>query len=183
MTCRAARYAKVPRRRENKGVALVMVLLLLLVVTLLGLAGMRGTLLQERMAGNVAARGIAFQAAESVLREAEAYAATRPPLPAAGAGCAGGLCGMPIGGAASAWEADGFWRAVGGYRISALESAGDLARYVVEDLGLGESQDCTTSIDLSASGCAATVQRYRVIAYSQLANGSEVILQSRYEVP
>ena len=177
------RSVGMPARGAHQGMALVTVLLLLLVVTLIGLAGMRGTLMQERMAGNVAARGIAFQAAESVLREAEAYAATRPAIPAAGSGCTSGVCGMPINGAVSAWESTGFWKSAGGYRVSSLEGGGDIARYVIEDLGLGESQDCTTSIDLSASDCAATVQRYRVIAFSQLDNGSEVVLQSRYEVP
>lgn len=58
-------------RKAQQGAALVVVLLLLLVVTLLGLAGIRGALLQERMASNAVARSFAFQAAEAVLREAE----------------------------------------------------------------------------------------------------------------
>ncbi|GAB2522278.1 pilus assembly PilX family protein [Lysobacter humi (ex Lee et al. 2017)] len=65
------RQRPAPRVAHERGAALVVVLLLLLVVTLLGLAGIRGALLQERMAANAVARSYAFQAAEAVLREAE----------------------------------------------------------------------------------------------------------------
>ena len=54
-----------------RGIALLVSLLLLLITTLLALAGLRSTTLQERMSGNLYARGLVFQAAESVLRQAE----------------------------------------------------------------------------------------------------------------
>ena len=47
------------------------VLILLLVMTLLALAVLRGTLLEERMSANMYDRSLAFQQAESALREAE----------------------------------------------------------------------------------------------------------------
>lgn len=53
------------------GVALVVVLILLLVMTLLGLAVVRSTLLEEKMSSNLYDRSLAFQSAESALREAE----------------------------------------------------------------------------------------------------------------
>jgi type IV pilus assembly protein PilX len=46
-------------------------LILLLVMTLLSLAGLRGTGMQERMASNLRDRNLAFQSAESALRAAE----------------------------------------------------------------------------------------------------------------
>jgi type IV pilus assembly protein PilX len=64
-----------PSRRQHRGVALIVVLLLLLVMTLLGLASLRSTLLQERMGAALFDRSIAFQAAESALREAEIFVA------------------------------------------------------------------------------------------------------------
>jgi len=54
-----------------QGIALLVSLLLLLITTLLALAGLRSTTLQERMSGNLYARGLVFQAAESILRQAE----------------------------------------------------------------------------------------------------------------
>ena len=47
--------------------ALVVALVLLVAVTLIGLAGIRGTALQEKMAGNYYDRETAFQAAEAAL--------------------------------------------------------------------------------------------------------------------
>ena len=58
--------------KRERGVTLIVVLLLLLVMTLLGLASLRGTLLEERMSAATYDRGIAFQQAETALREAEA---------------------------------------------------------------------------------------------------------------
>jgi type IV pilus assembly protein PilX len=52
---------------HQRGMALVISLVLLVVVTLVGLAGMRGTILQERMAGGAYDRETAFQAAEAAL--------------------------------------------------------------------------------------------------------------------
>jgi len=59
-----------PRRRQN-GAALVIVLILLLVMTILGLATLRGAIMEERMSANLFDRGLAFQSAEIGLRDAE----------------------------------------------------------------------------------------------------------------
>lgn len=56
------------RGYRQRGVALVIALVLLIAVTLIGLAGIRGTTLQERMAGNYYDRETAFQAAEAALQ-------------------------------------------------------------------------------------------------------------------
>jgi len=53
--------------RWQRGMALVVSLILLITVTLVGLAGMRGTILQERMAGGAYDRETGFQAAEAAL--------------------------------------------------------------------------------------------------------------------
>lgn len=56
----------------QRGATLAVVLILLLVMTLLGVFVLRGTLMEERMAAGTVDRSMAFQAAESALREAEA---------------------------------------------------------------------------------------------------------------
>lgn len=66
---RTVRPSGLPHRQ--RGVALVVALVLLLVVTLLGLASMRGTSLQERMSANMYDRSLAFQRSEAALRAAE----------------------------------------------------------------------------------------------------------------
>lgn len=67
------RGGRLPRsiRNNHRGVALIVSLVLLVVATLIGLAGIRGTTLQERMAANMYDRSLAFQRAESALRAAE----------------------------------------------------------------------------------------------------------------
>lgn len=90
-------YHPSARARAQSGVALVIVLILLLVMTLLGLASMRGTLMEERMSANMYDRGLAFQAVEAALREAETRVST-PGVIASfpAAGCTGGLCSRPV---------------------------------------------------------------------------------------
>lgn len=62
--------------RAQRGVSLVVVMILLLIMTLLGLALIRTTLLEERMTANLFDRSLSFQAAESALRDAEAQIQT-----------------------------------------------------------------------------------------------------------
>jgi type IV pilus assembly protein PilX len=65
------RRSPATRSRAQRGVALVVGLILLLVATLIGLAASRGTMLQERMSANTFDRSLAFQRGESALRAAE----------------------------------------------------------------------------------------------------------------
>ncbi len=58
-------------RSTQRGVALAVALILLVVAVMLGLAASRGTLMQERMSANMYDRSLAFQRAESGLRDAE----------------------------------------------------------------------------------------------------------------
>jgi type IV pilus assembly protein PilX len=67
----ADRYANTPARQH--GAALVVSLMLLLVLTILGITGMYTTTLEEKMAGNMRDREIAFEAAERTLRYAERW--------------------------------------------------------------------------------------------------------------
>jgi len=171
--------------QRQGGVALVVVLLLLLVVTLLGLAVMRTTILQERMSANSVARSGAFQVAEAGLRAAEAFAAGIDPSSIPSAGCVAGVCARPANpGDAPAWAASGFWDAPSGSGyLLAEEVNGFQAKYVIEDYGKADSDSCTGSIDMSAPPCDPKIQVYRVTVRSKAPDGADVTLQSLYEVP
>ncbi len=161
---------------RQRGIALVVTLLLLLIVTLLGLAAMRGTLLQERLAANAMARAFAFQAAEAVLREAEGDAEDRPEPPAAG--CVNGICAEPSQ-EIPAWQAGDFdWEDDGraGTEIEGIES-----HYVIEPWG-EDSSACPSSVDMK-SECGTPAQVYRITVRSAAPDGAEVMLQSLYRVP
>ncbi|WP_018935893.1 PilX N-terminal domain-containing pilus assembly protein [Thioalkalivibrio sp. ALJ24] len=60
-------------RATQRGSALIVGLILLLVVTILAIAGMQDTLLQERMSGHWHDRNLAFQASEAALRQGEGW--------------------------------------------------------------------------------------------------------------
>lgn len=57
--------------RSQRGAALIFGMIMLLLLTLIGVAGMQNTLLQERMVGAMRERQTAQQTAEAVLRYAE----------------------------------------------------------------------------------------------------------------
>jgi type IV pilus assembly protein PilX len=67
-----------PCTRHQRGIVLVVALILLLVVALSGLAVMRGTIMQNKMSANFYDREIAFQAAQTALREGEVKVQNAP---------------------------------------------------------------------------------------------------------
>ena len=67
------KHLTLPGRRRQRGTVLAVSLLILLVVTLLTVSNMQSSILEEKMAGNNNDRNVAFQAAESGLREAEVF--------------------------------------------------------------------------------------------------------------
>lgn len=72
-----------PISHRQRGMVLIISLIILLVLTLLGLAAMQNTSLEERMAGNFRSQTVALQAAESSLRAGEGWLGIRTDLPAA----------------------------------------------------------------------------------------------------
>ena len=80
-----------PTLGKQGGAILFVGLILMVVLTLLAFTALRTATMQERMAGNVRDRGIAFQAAESALRAAEKYlslSSTPPSATLSGTTCA-----------------------------------------------------------------------------------------------
>ena len=92
-------------RRAATGAVLITGLLILAVMTILGLGFMRGTILQERMTGNLKEQAGAFQAAEAALQAALTaieQSASPPELDAWGAGSLVEACKVTDSDAASA---------------------------------------------------------------------------------
>jgi type IV pilus assembly protein PilX len=177
-------FLHAPRARQ-RGVVLVVVLLLLLVMTILALASMRGTLMEERMAANLVDRSYSFQATEAALREAEIFVAQNKPTP--GAGCTAGVCGIPNPDNPPVWLDAAVWAAApeATYNVGSVTAK---PKYIIELLAndnIPGSGSCTTSGDVSESAdtCGELESRYRITARSQAAGRAEVLLQSIYAVP
>jgi type IV pilus assembly protein PilX len=66
--------------QRQRGAAMVIALIMLLILTVIGTATARMTLLEERMTGNTQDHRVAFQAAEAALREGEDFL-EQPVLP------------------------------------------------------------------------------------------------------
>ena len=176
---------------NQRGAALVVVLLLLIVVTLLGLAALRGGLMQERMAMNTYARSMAFQAGETALRQAEAQASGLATTAfdgiAAGACNAAGLCAAPNyfanANSSPAWQASGFWDGTSGYATAASATNGITPKYVIERMGSAPITE-QAAVDLLSDSQPPTAFRFfRITVRSKAADGSEVLMQSMYRTP
>ena len=170
-------------RGGQSGAALIVVLMMLVVVTLLGLASMRGAIMQERMAANTISRGMAFQGAEAGLRQAEIVVRDGS-VGFPSSGCSGGLCAMPLPNADAPWAAADFWKN-GAFREGTAVNTANGAitpKFVIEDFGAsvsgGGASDC---IDASKACIPTTEQSvFRITAYAATATGAEVIVQSLY---
>jgi type IV pilus assembly protein PilX len=164
-----------PTSSRQRGVALAVVLILLLVVTLIGVASLRGVVLEERMAANQYDRSLAFQAAEAALRLGEKHVADHVPTPADGAACDAGVCPKPIEGDPPRWEAEDAWQSVEMEALGPL--AGEAPQYIIEYLG--DTFPCDPN---DPAGTANECKRYRITARSQPGgeDRASVVLQSIY---
>jgi type IV pilus assembly protein PilX len=173
---RRTRPLVAPARRQ-RGATLVVVLILLLVMTLLGLASLRSTVLEERMTSNLLDRSLGFQVAEAGLREAEATLSPNPDFTGIAPGTCNnaGLCARPDPTAMERWLDPGFnqWR-VG----SVFDPTTAAPQYIIEDMGEGPNwRDCDR---LSPIHPLCLTPRYRVTVRSQQDGRASVLLQTIY---
>lgn len=124
---------------HQEGAVLLIGLIMLLLMSIIGLAAVRGTNLQELMAGNARDKQIAFQAAETALRKAELVVDGQNP-PNIGTDI--GMINQAATGASSEYWRNGFaWDPVSGVQKTvevndALEFVQAKPRYVVEKLNV-----------------------------------------------
>lgn len=161
---------------KQAGASLIVALILLLILTMIGVAGMQDTTLQEKMVGNTRDRNLAFQAAEAALRGGEKFlqSATLP-----GFSNSGGLINKDYPGLRPG--SPDFWDAYpwsGNSRsYTQFSELGGAPRYVIEEVPtviapIGESMKF---------GSLKEIKSYRVTA--RAVGGTTdavVILQSTY---
>jgi type IV pilus assembly protein PilX len=156
--------------KHQSGAVLVISLIMLLLLTLIGVTGMQTTGLEEKMAGNMRDRNLAFQAAESALSAAEAsLSPTLPNFVTSGTnGYYSSAAAMP------AIDSDTFWatgntHTYSGDTLVGIDSSLQ-PRYIIQDLG------CATAT------CPG-VHNYRITARATGGTSSAVvILQSVFQL-
>jgi type IV pilus assembly protein PilX len=173
---------------KQEGASLVVVLILLLVMTLLGLAVLRGVLLEERMSANLLDRSQNFQATEAALREAEGLIAANAwgvNPPAAGAACSNGMCGAPAAGTADRATDTAFagWRNAAVNVSNAAGAQPSAPQFFVEHAGWSETWfECNLDPKYRGSDlCIRPV--YKITARSEAVGRASVILQSSFIAP
>lgn len=151
--------------RRERGAALVMALVILLIATLIGVAAMNTTALEEKMAGNTKERNLAFQSAETALLAGEQWInglLSKPVFPDNNNGlylpytCAGGPQ-IPV------WECIDWTVSSAGAGViiyaGGLQKVESPPKYIVEDLGEIPEQGGSRKIPTSYRGTGNTVTR------------------------
>lgn len=190
-----------PLRVRQSGMSLFPALMFLLVLSVLGVATLNSTLMQEKMVANTKDTNLAFQAAEAALRDAEADVVKNNGLWTATTftpACANGLCKPPSMwptpssldiSKAIDWSNTGLTRAYGAYTAApALPDVASQPRYVIEQVppppglppkpGSSIGIGCGTSCQNPGSGYS---YRLTVLATGARAE-TRVVLQSTYLV-
>src|SRR5215831_3892080 len=96
-------------RTKQSGMVLFISLVLLLVLTILAVSVVQTTSLEERMARNAHDRALAFESAESALRDSEQYLETVVSLAPFDAAGTNGHWDTPALGQAPRWETTAIW--------------------------------------------------------------------------
>lgn len=161
-------------RTSQKGAVLIVSLIILVVMTVIGLAGMEITSLEEKMAGNTRDRNIAFQAAEATLRDGESYLEGLVLLPAFN-GSTAGLYARD----SDLWETVNWTSssAVRTYSGQGFDKLVDPPAFIIESLESASSDD-----SLELGGASDSKRYYRITARSAgQTDTAEVVLQSVYK--
>lgn len=161
---------------KQRGATLIVSLIFLVVLSIIGLAGMDVTSLEEKMAGNMRDRNVSFQAAEAALREGERFLQSTVFLPAFDG--TNGLYDLPTDGSKRWNTVD--WSSVNDVRFYTglgFDELNTQAAYIIESLvadSAAETYDPTEIVD--------NKRFYRITARSEgLSGASEVILQTVYK--
>jgi type IV pilus assembly protein PilX len=174
----------------QRGVVLIVGLIMVLLMTIVGLAAIRGTGLQENMAGNMRDRNIAFQAAESALREGEAIVSPgtlTKDLPtfncAKGKGACLDLSAAPEKSVFYMTEAE--WDEAAKVSVMDIKDLADKPSYLLEELEVDMGASAAvegSAIDVAGMMTTGDATPYRITARGYgLSQDAEAIVQSAYK--
>lgn len=172
--------------RKNTGVALFISLVLLLVLTILGVSVVQTTSLEIRMARNEHDTLLAFEAAESALRDAEVALEATTSTFAYNGGGANGLWDTPDLNDGNRWEDAAVWSdgrtIVAATPIDAVASQ-QQPRYMIEHIATVQRDENAYQQDnqYNATGTSDSVDVFRVTALGFGGSpNSRVMLQTTY---
>lgn len=160
-------------RSRERGISLVVVMVLLVITAMLGIAILRSATMQERMSSNVRDRSLAFQAAEAALRYAHedvlGAGGWDISTPAPGSGCTpAGVCST---GSGASWVA--VPSASYDFADAGLAAAPE---YWIEYIGTGPARVGSCETTGAPIDCISPI--YRITARSRSDGRADVVIQS-----
>jgi type IV pilus assembly protein PilX len=159
---------------RQSGIALVIGLLLLLAITLVVVAGMRGTNMQERMVSNLYDRELIFNITEAGIREAETL--LNAPVPVANLLANPGFYDVPVASSQERWLNTATVWATATADLNQL--GGGKPQYIVEYLGFSPSPPgCDRGTNVPQNCLAET---FRITARVNLPDRAGMLLQTLY---
>lgn len=170
----------------QRGSVLIVTLMILVILTILGIAAMSSSTQEEKMSGGAMDQNIAFQAAESGLRDAEQYIfSSLTSTSAFSTGCTGGLC-LPSITASNVWETVDWTGSIPltyGASTAAAPVSGVLnqPKYIIEllpDLPASPGNSLSSTLRSSSTG-DGTAFRITAMGWGKQV-GTQVMLQSIY---
>ena len=164
------------RNYHQKGAVLVVALLLLLVITLVSVASMQRSVLQERMTANLYERQLAVQQVEAALRSAENWVAAQLPDPRNQIPDNAWFYDVPVVADIDRWQEPAtIWREAPVINDDMASSA----QYFIEYLGewpSPTSPDCASSTTIETDCLSPT---FRITARNMVTPGTpEVLMQT-----
>ncbi len=153
-------------RHQQRGVALFISLVLLLVLTIIGVSAVQSTSLEVRMARNDQDSLLAFQAAESALRDAERFLQTKNSVAPFVDNGAAGLWTVADFNQVPRWKRNGIWQ--GGQSAVAANVVTGVAerpRYIIEHVASVLREENAYQLDDPyAAGSADRIEMFRITA-------------------
>ena len=171
---------------KQTGVALIVALIMLLLLTIIGVTGMQTTALEERMAGNMRDKELAFESAEAALRDAENFMETVFTL---GAFNADGTDGYYDNSVRELWKNVDWKGTDTGNSNKAVAASSSIpgvetGQYVIQYIADSEEEDASGGVNLNNIGQGTgggNTSVFRITARGTGASGTAtVVLQSIY---
>jgi len=182
------------KSNQNGGTTLLFVLVVLIIITVLGLASARSTLLQERMTNTASGRNVVLQVAEAALVELEEMIVTTDPVEFRKNfhqnGCVKGYCPLTGPVAEPLWKNSFLWNnkdKIGKINKRSIPTFLDIvAYYIIEDLGYSLPICDPHHIDSTPEVHCPMVpgQRiYQITVLAQAQQGMSAMVQSQFFDP
>lgn len=168
--------------RRHRGVALFISLVLLLVLTIIGVSSVQTTTLETRMARNEHDSLLAFQAAESALRDAEAFLQTVLTTDIFSDAGGNGLWTVSNLGQPNRWEQDVWKPGLSVEASTVVEGVKTRPRYIIEHVASVVREENAYQIeDPYGTNAADRIEIFRVTARGLGGSDSaQVLLQTTF---